>query len=73
MDFIPAVDWDLAEVDLSGGYKGQCLHTGESCPVVATKVPRPITGIQPNEIVDQAIPASRLSHLGSLKVGAIPL
>jgi mannose-6-phosphate isomerase-like protein (cupin superfamily) len=33
------VDWDRAQVTLDGGYKGQYLYAGESCLIVATKVP----------------------------------
>lgn len=39
MDFIRAVDWDRAQVTLDGGYRGQYLYAGESCLIVATKVP----------------------------------
>jgi mannose-6-phosphate isomerase-like protein (cupin superfamily) len=39
MDFVRTVDWDRAEVDLPGGYKGQYLYSGESCFIIATKVP----------------------------------
>jgi mannose-6-phosphate isomerase-like protein (cupin superfamily) len=39
VEFIRAVDWDRAQVNLGHGYKGQYLYTGESCLVVATKVP----------------------------------
>ena len=39
MEFIRPVDWDHAQVNLDGGYKGQYLYAGESCLIIATKVP----------------------------------
>jgi LacI family transcriptional regulator len=39
VQFIRAVDWDRAQVSLGGGYRGQYLYAGESCLIVATKVP----------------------------------
>jgi quercetin dioxygenase-like cupin family protein len=39
VEFIRAVDWDHAHVTLDGGYQGQYLYAGESCLIVATKVP----------------------------------
>lgn len=39
MEFVRRVDWDLAQVELPGGYRGQYLYQGESCFIIATKVP----------------------------------
>ena len=39
MEFIRPVDWDRAQVNRDGGYKGQYLYAGESCLIIATKVP----------------------------------
>lgn len=39
MEFIRAVDWDHPHVTLDRGYQGQYLYAGESCLIVATKVP----------------------------------
>jgi mannose-6-phosphate isomerase-like protein (cupin superfamily) len=39
MQFVRPVDWDLAQVRLPGGYRGQYLYSGESCFIIATKVP----------------------------------
>src|SRR5262249_13798103 len=39
MEFIRPVDWDQSQVNLDGGYKGQYLYAGESCLIIATKVP----------------------------------
>jgi mannose-6-phosphate isomerase-like protein (cupin superfamily) len=44
MEFIRAVDWDHPHVTLAGGYKGQYLYAGESCLIVATKVPSGTAG-----------------------------
>jgi mannose-6-phosphate isomerase-like protein (cupin superfamily) len=39
MGFIRAVEWDRAHVTLDGGYRGQYLYAGESCLIIATRVP----------------------------------
>ncbi|MBO0747764.1 MAG: cupin domain-containing protein [Acidimicrobiaceae bacterium] len=39
MDYIRPLDWDHAQVSLDGGYKGQYIYVGESCFIIATKVP----------------------------------
>ena len=39
MEFVRPVDWEHPHVTLEGGYKGQYLYAGESCLIVATKVP----------------------------------
>lgn len=44
MEFVRAVDWDAAQVVLDGGYRGQYLYAGESCFVIATKVPPGASG-----------------------------
>jgi len=35
MEFIRPVDWDHAQMNLDGGYKGQYLYAGESCLIIA--------------------------------------
>lgn len=44
MDFIRAVDWERAQIALEGGYRGQYLYAGESCLIIATKVPPGVSG-----------------------------
>ena len=44
MEFIRPVNWDGAQVNLDGGYKGQYLYAGESCLIIATKVPPGVAG-----------------------------
>lgn len=44
MEFVRPVDWDHPHVVLEGGYKGQYLYAGESCLVVATRVPPGVSG-----------------------------
>ncbi len=44
MEFIRPVDWDHSQVNLDGGYKGQYLYAGESCLIIATKVPPGVAG-----------------------------
>jgi quercetin dioxygenase-like cupin family protein len=44
VEFVRAVDWDDAHVILASGYKGQYLYAGESCLIVATKVPPRVAG-----------------------------
>lgn len=44
MEFIRQVDWDHAQVNLAGGYQGQYLYAGESCLIIATKVPPGVAG-----------------------------
>lgn len=39
MDYVRPLDWDHAQVSLAGGYKGQYIYAGESCYIIATKVP----------------------------------
>jgi quercetin dioxygenase-like cupin family protein len=44
MEFVRPVDWEHPHVTLEGGYKGQYLYAGESCLIVATKVPPGVAG-----------------------------
>jgi quercetin dioxygenase-like cupin family protein len=44
MEFIRTIDWDHPHVALDGGYQGQYLFAGESCLIVATKVPPGVAG-----------------------------
>lgn len=39
MDYVRPLDWDHAQVNLAGGYKGEYLYAGESCYIIATRVP----------------------------------
>jgi mannose-6-phosphate isomerase-like protein (cupin superfamily) len=39
VEFVRPVDWDRAQIEMAGGYKGQYLYWGESCLIIATKVP----------------------------------
>jgi len=44
MEFIRPVDWDHPHVTMDGGYQGQYLYAGESCLIIATKVPPGVAG-----------------------------
>jgi mannose-6-phosphate isomerase-like protein (cupin superfamily) len=44
MEFIRPVDWNHPHLTLDGGDKGQYLYAGESCLIVATKVPPKVSG-----------------------------
>lgn len=44
MEFIRPVDWDHPQIALDSGYLGQYLYAGESCLIIATKVPARVAG-----------------------------
>jgi mannose-6-phosphate isomerase-like protein (cupin superfamily) len=49
MEFVRPVDFDGSPVSLPGGYQGQFLYHGESCSVIATRVPPGVAG-PPNHV-----------------------
>jgi mannose-6-phosphate isomerase-like protein (cupin superfamily) len=44
MDYVRPIDWAHAQIQREGDYRGQILYTGESCVVIATKVPPHVDG-----------------------------
>lgn len=44
MNYARQIDWAQAQIQRDGGYLGQILYTGESCVIIATKVPPHVDG-----------------------------
>jgi mannose-6-phosphate isomerase-like protein (cupin superfamily) len=44
MDYARPVEWGSAQIQREGDYRGQILYSGESCVIIATKVPPHVDG-----------------------------
>ena len=70
-----AIDWDSADFERPGGYKGQVLFGGESCQIIATHVPPgvegPPTHVHPSDQLYYIVDGDLEIELGSVTVSAV--
>jgi quercetin dioxygenase-like cupin family protein len=68
------IDWAAAQFNRAGGYQGQVLFGGESCQIIATRVPpgveRPPTHVHPSDQIFYIIEGELEIELGSATVSA---